>query len=128
MIDGQLGLFPDPPPLGFTDPRSLDARFRGWITTDEAREIVAAIRRLNGQIRDRGFRHYSIDALSEVVRWHVHLERGPSAEGFKVNDVYLSRLARWLMDEHPDEFPSACGCAAHAQEPRTYFELRTLRS
>jgi len=116
------------PSLGMGDPRTLDARFRGWMATDEGREVVSEIRVLNRRIRGRGFDHYSIGALSEVVRWHRHLEKGPEYESFKVNDSYLSRLARFLMDVYPDEFPSKCRCHRHAKEPLTYFELRSLRS
>jgi hypothetical protein len=117
-----------PPPIGMLDPRSLDVRFAAWIQTLEAAEIVAEVRRLNDQIRHRGFRHYSINALAEVVRWHVHLEKGPDAAGFKINSVYLSRLARHLMDAYPAEFPPVCGCLRHEKTPLTYFELRELRS
>jgi len=124
----QMGLFPDPPPFGLSDPRSLAARFRAWMDTQEGREVVAEVRALNLQIRERGFRHYSIGALSEVVRWHRHLRFGPDASGFKVNDVYLSRLARYLMDQHPDEFPPECSCPQHEKQPMTYFELRALKS
>lgn len=106
----------DPPPMGITDPRSLDVRFAAWMKTDEGQEVVRMIREANEPIRRRGFEHYSIGGLAHVVRWHHHKIHGPDAAGFKVNSVYMSRLARWLLDCYPDEFPPG------------YFETRRLRS
>lgn len=121
----------DPPPLGLVDPRSLDVRYRAWFRTDEAQEIIGKLRELNRQVLDRGFPHYSVYTLAHVVRWHLRLQHGPDASGFKVNDNYLSRLARWLTETYPDEFPPACrSCPrkGHDKAPKKYLETRRLRS
>ena len=64
-----------------------------------------------------GVEHYSIGTLAHVVRWHADKQNGPDASGFKVNDIYLSRLSRWLMDNYPDEAPPECHCH---KKPRPY--------
>lgn len=127
----QPGLWDSPPIMGITDPRSLDEQFRIWRLSDEGFEIIEAIRLRNAALRARGFQHYSINALAEVVRWHFHLEHGPDAAFYKVNSNRLSRLSRWLMEQYPEEFPIKCrGCnrKGHDTAPMPYFETRELRS
>lgn len=126
-MDGPT-LWETPPIMGITDPRSLDDQFVIWRASEEGREIIEQVRVYNRRIRDRGFQHYSINAICEVVRWHIHLEKGPDAAGYKVNSNRLSRLARWLMATYPDEFPPKCRCTRHEREPLGYFETRELRS
>lgn len=117
------------PSTGLLDPRDLDALFWAWLPTEQAQEIVERMREYNGRLRDRGFPHYGLNALGEVVRWHMHLDKGPEAGTlFKVNSIYFSRLARWLMLWYPEEFPPVCQCKKHRRKPLTYFELRELKS
>lgn len=44
-------------------------------------------------------RKYGIKAVVERVRWHYTVER---KEEFLINNSYVSRLARWLMENHKE--------------------------
>lgn len=60
--------------------------------------------KLSRDLRSRGFRHYSIKTLFEVVRWHRSLET--TGDIFKLNNNYHAYYARLLMrvDEKLDGF------------------------
>lgn len=51
------------------------------------------------EIRERGFRRYSADAILHRIRWHMHVERGDRE--FKCNDHWTAPLARWFMNRNP---------------------------
>jgi hypothetical protein len=63
--------------------------------------------------QSRGWKHYGIGSLYEVLRWHRHIEYGPD-EDFKLNNNFRSRYARKIMDDNP--------------ELRDFFETRKLTS
>jgi len=91
----------------------IQAAYREWRATPDGLAAVTAIRRRALELRRRGWRHYGIQALAEVVRFDRALSVGPDADGYRVNNSHLSRLARDLMDEEP--------------ELASFFELRVLR-
>ncbi len=76
-------------------------------------EVFGHLVALARKMRDRGFRHYSVKTLWEVLRWHFDIEKGDN--DFKLNNNFHSRYARKIMADFPDEFAG-------------FFELRDLRS
>ena len=63
-------------------------------------EVSAKFEEYALQIKQRGFNHYSADAILHRIRWHSHIERGDRE--FKANNNWTSKLARWLMEKHRD--------------------------
>lgn len=96
------------------DEDRIQAAYREWRATPDGLAVVAAVRRRALEVRRRGFRRYGIQAIAEVVRFDRAIAAGPDQEGYKVNNSYLSRLARDLMDEDT--------------ELRGFFEIRELRT
>jgi hypothetical protein len=66
--------------------------------------------RLANELIERGWQHYSADAILHRVRWHFQVEQGDRE--FKCNNNWTSRLSRWWLDRHPE----------HSE----FFELRAL--
>jgi len=75
------------------------------------REVCALFETLAFEIKDRGFDHYSADAILHRIRWHYHIEQG--YREFKCNDHWTATLARWFLSRHSDM--------------EGFFELRVLR-
>jgi hypothetical protein len=67
------------------------------------------------QVKDRGYKRYSMDAIFHRVRWHYNIEttRDPDDE-FKLNNNLTSRYARLIMEMESDL--------------RDFFETRVLKS
>jgi len=88
----------------------LDLMF--WEFHRENPQVYSALRDVAIQLSDRGWHHYGIKAIMEVVRFHKALETTDTK--FKLNNNYSSRYARLLME----------------QEPRLneFFEVRELKS
>lgn len=59
-------------------------------------EIVEFIKKLHSN----GHRHYSMDAILHVVRYHRHIRT--TDKDFKINNNYSSRYARLVMDRNPN--------------------------
>jgi hypothetical protein len=70
--------------------------------------LVAYARRA----KSRGFSHYGIDTLFEILRWHTTIETTDTE--FKLNNNFRSRYARLIMEREPDL--------------ADFFELRELKS
>jgi hypothetical protein len=51
-------------------------------------------------LKRKGWNHYGIKAIVEVVRFHRALET--TDPDFKLNNNYSSRYARILMDQEPE--------------------------
>lgn len=62
-------------------------------------QVYAKIVAMARTMKRRGFEHYGIKALVEVVRWHMALKTG---EEFKINNNYTSRYSRLIMQQEPD--------------------------
>lgn len=97
-------------------PGRLHQAYLRWRETDDGKVVVDAIRTRALGLASKGWRHYGIQALAEVARYDRALDVGPDAEGYRVNNSHLSRLARDLMREDPDG------------PLRDFFEVRELRS
>ena len=54
-----------------------------------------AMRRVDARKR------FGMKQLAEVVRWEMTIDMQPG-EDFKVNNNYVSYLARWLIAKHPE--------------------------
>jgi len=118
MADGfeQLSLgdyVPRPRPDRLPVP-SLDERYAQWRQTDNGRAIYAAVLRRTYRLKRAGWSHYGIKAICEAVRFLRDMAVGPDVEGFRLNNNYPSRMAREIMDMHP--------------ELSGFFETRDLRS
>lgn len=46
-----------------------------------------------------GFERYSARAILHRIRWHFHVDKGD--RGFKCNNNWTPKLARWAMSKHP---------------------------
>ena len=92
---------------------SIQERFEEFLATPDGRLVHDELVRRAGVMRDRGWKHYSAKAIIETIRYDANMHVGPDG-GFKVNDVYTSRLVRRVIAEHP--------------ELEAFFELRELRS
>ena len=77
-------------------------------------EVYGYLIALAREVRSKGFAHYGIGALWEVMRYYFQIEKEQGSD-FKLNDHFRSRYARKLMAEFPDEFGD-------------FFEIRELRS
>lgn len=53
------------------------------------------------EARNKGFEHYGIQSIAERVRWHLDFETEDSYGGWKINNTYLSRLARYIEENEP---------------------------
>ena len=61
--------------------------------------VLQLFERLAQELIDRGWQHYSADAILHRVRWHFQCEQGDRE--FKCNNNWTSRLARWWLERHP---------------------------
>lgn len=79
--------------------RTIQERFEDF--HERHPEVYQEIVRLARLVKSKGFHRYSIDALTQRVRWHFQFEREKSEE-FKFNDHFRSRYARMIMEFEPD--------------------------
>jgi hypothetical protein len=77
--------------------------------------VYPALCSLARDLKARGYKRIGIRTLWETLRWH-HLRQtnDPSGATFKLNDHYMGRYARRIMDTEPDL--------------DGMFEIRALRS
>lgn len=119
MLAGDPEICPECQEIGRHDPGcpfpgTLHQAYLRWRGTDDGKVVVDSIRKRALELRARGWSHYGIQALAEVARYDRALSIGPDADGFRVNNSHLSRLARDLMRETDDL--------------DGFFEVRELRS
>jgi hypothetical protein len=55
--------------------------------------------RFTRELVDRGFEHYSVDAVIQRIRWHVNIET--KGEEVKINDHYRAYYARMFIAKYP---------------------------
>lgn len=100
--------------LGFegsvADPPGHEAEFRHFIQHNP--HLVERIEHEALRAKRSGWKHYAVKTLFEFIRHHTNLEQGPDGSGFKLNNNYTSRMARYLMAKNP--------------ELRGFFETRKL--
>lgn len=84
--------------MSYTAQRSIADQFAKF--HDEHPDVYEQLSSLAHEMRDRGFHHYGIATLFEVVRHHRHTS-GKDDAGFKLNNNFRSHYARLLMErEH----------------------------
>lgn len=91
--------------------RTIRERYERW--RGEHPDVYQEFVRIALDLRRRGFERYSADGIGHVLRWFVATS-GKDDEGWKINNCFISRMAREAMDNH--------------QELRTFFEVRRLKS
>jgi hypothetical protein len=62
--------------------------------------VYELIARFIGEIREKGFRHYSINSIFERIRWHVDIETR-AEDPFKLNNNYRSHYVRKIEQDFP---------------------------
>lgn len=100
-----------------TRPRaSIDDRYYAWRQTTDGRSVFREVLTRAIRLRARGWKHYSVKALIEAIRYDADVRLGPPVDGspFRINDHYSSRLAREAMTAD--------------LSLRDFFETRGLRS
>jgi hypothetical protein len=96
--------------LTFDRSLTLDEQFQKWAKENPA--VIDCFLRFAREARDAGRRRFGIQMIAERVRWYTAVES--KKDDFKVNNSFLSRLARLLVDRDL----SLCGL----------FEFRELKS
>jgi hypothetical protein len=94
--------------------RTLDQIFDDWIGSPGGRALLDEATRRSIALRRRGFSRYGIKAILESVRFDQDINLGPDHEPFRVNNIYASRLARYIMGS--------------VRDLEGFFETRELRS
>lgn len=79
--------------------RTIDERFQ--VMQLQRPQIYALFVHWALQLRDRGHRRYSADAIMHVIRFHTDLSQEPR-EPFKISNDLISRYARQAMRDHPE--------------------------
>ncbi len=93
--------------------KDIDERFKAFIEANQ--HVYILFQRFAGEVRGRGYRRYSADAILHRIRWHLNVDIRPTFDSeFKINDHYSSRLARLLIERDPTY--------------EGFFELRELRA
>ena len=64
-------------------------------------EVYRTLVALARKMRARGVHHVGIGHLWEVMRWTLWVEGG-STEGYRLNNNYRSRYARFIMEQEQD--------------------------
>lgn len=92
------------------DPIQYD--FEKWIETEDGQRVYHEVVRRCRLLKQAGHTHYGIGMLWEAIRYDYSIRLGPD-HGFKMNNNYRSRMARFVMDSHPSL--------------KGFFETRRLR-
>jgi hypothetical protein len=90
----------------------LDAEVDRFLSDNP--HIYRQFRLLAVKLKARGIERYGAKSLWEVLRWQLAVETNANAKDYKLNNNYVSRVARRLMQDEPEEFSG-------------FFELRRLR-
>jgi len=78
-----------------------DREFDQWVHTPHGREVADKFIRSAWTLWSRGFENYGAKAIIEGIRWTMHLQNGPGEGEFKINNNYVSRLARFAEERAP---------------------------
>ena len=77
---------------------SLDERFEAWITRNP--QVLENFVRLAREAKDAGRDRIGAKMLAEVLRWRSYIDGDEG--GYKLNNVFVSRLVRLAVDRNPD--------------------------
>jgi hypothetical protein len=91
--------------------RARDAGFDSWVHTPAGAEVANRFIRVSIAMKRSGFAKYGAKGIAERLRWHYSVVRRDA--GFKINNNWVSRLARMAEQRAP--------------ELRGFFEMRKLR-
>jgi len=67
---------------------------------NENPQVYELFNRFTHQVIDRGFEHYSADAVMHRVRWHTGVETA-GGDGFKINNNLIAYYSRLWMKHNP---------------------------
>lgn len=76
---------------------SIQERFERFHA--EHPEVYELFVRFASELRRAGRERYGAKSIAERIRWHYATSGGPD---FKLNNVFVSRYARKIIDEHPE--------------------------
>lgn len=78
---------------------TIERRFQRWLTDNPTvyDEAVSIAR----QMKAAGHEHLGMKFIFEVIRYQRMLKT-TDPEGYKLNNIYTSRLARLVMEREPD--------------------------
>jgi hypothetical protein len=79
---------------------TIQAHFERWLAENPA--VYGLFLRAARELKAAGRRHYGAKALAEWIRHHTGVVT--TGEPWKINNNYTSRLARKLLEDHPEEF------------------------
>lgn len=95
-------------------PGSLDDQFERWAASDHGIEAIAAFTREAYKIKAAGHAHWGAKKIFEDLRFTSQHPKGSDEHGFKLNNLFTSRVVRLVVERHP--------------ELKGFFRLRELRS
>ena len=78
----------------------VELQYRAWRQRPEAEGVMSLFRRLAENAMAHG-RRFGMKGLAEVVRWEIRMSENPDEPQFKVNNSYISCIARELKTELP---------------------------
>ena len=90
----------------------LDAEFDRFL--EENPHVFRQFRLLAVKLKAKGIERYGAKSLWEVLRWQLAVETNANAKVYRLNNNYVSRMARRLMRDEPEDFGS-------------FFEIRSLK-
>ena len=80
---------------------TLDQQFEKWVHSPEGGMAANWFIRLGLQAKKAGLEKYGAKGIAEVLRWQISIEK-KSVEIFKINNNYISRLARFAEERAPE--------------------------
>lgn len=90
----------------------LDRAFNQFIA--ENPQVWERFRLLAVKLKAKGVERWGAKSLWEVLRWELAVESNAPVSDYKLNNSYVSRMARKLMQEEPEDFAG-------------FFETRKLK-
>lgn len=92
--------------------QSISERFEAFDAAHP--DVYQLFHKFAGDLRARGRKRYSADAILHRIRWHMATSSAATADEFKINNDYSAYYARKLAAEH--------------EEFRDFFETRKLKA
>ena len=95
-----------------TRAEQLDSEFIQFLRDNPT--VYPKFRLLAVKLKAKGIDRWGAKAIWEVLRYEMALKSVTSGEKYALNNNHVSRFARKLMDEEPEDFAG-------------FFETRTLK-
>ena len=94
---------PEECPLPYAETMALlDDPFYQWRHTAHGKDVSDRFVSLACQMKKRGFKNYSAQAIFERLRWHHHMVHGPDGDGFKISHRWRSALQDYAVEVKPE--------------------------